>query len=123
MICGMAISRRQFARITGASVATAAGLAAQRGHLTAQQVVEQVQKNLGIPWQTETLDGFKAGEPSNEVFGVATTAMATMDVLSRAAREKTNLVFTLEPVFFGRHGWPARVRAARGARHGGRQPG
>jgi hypothetical protein len=28
--------------------------------------------------------------------------MATMDVLNRAAREKTNLVLTLEPVFFGR---------------------
>jgi putative NIF3 family GTP cyclohydrolase 1 type 2 len=102
MICDMAISRRQFTRITAASVAAAARLAAQRRPLTAQQIIELVRKNLGVPWQTETLDGFKSGEPSTEVYGVATTAMATMDVLSRAAREKTNLVLTLEPVFFGR---------------------
>ncbi len=98
----MAISRRQFARVTGASVAAAARLAAQPRRHTAQQVVEQIQKGLGVPWQTESLDGFKAGDPSAEVSGVATTAMATMDVLSRAVREKANLVLTLEPVFFSR---------------------
>ena len=98
----MAISRRQFARFTGASVITVGRAAAQKGPLTAQQVVERIQKNLGVPWQAETLDGFKAGDPSAEVTGVATTAMATMDVLNRAVREKTNLIFTLEPVFFSR---------------------
>jgi putative NIF3 family GTP cyclohydrolase 1 type 2 len=102
MICGMAISRRQFAQLAGASVMTATRLNAQREPLTARQAVERIQKNLGVPWQSETLDGFKAGEPSTEITGVATTAMATMDVLSRAVREKTNLVLTLEPVFFGR---------------------
>jgi putative NIF3 family GTP cyclohydrolase 1 type 2 len=102
MICEMAISRRQFARCTGASFLAATRLTAQHGHLTAQQVVERIRNNLGAPWQTGTLDGFKAGEPSIDVSGVATTAMATMDVLSRANREKTNLVLTLEPVFFSR---------------------
>jgi len=101
MICGMAISRRQFGQFVGASV-----LAAQGSHLTAQQVVDRVKTNLGVPWQSETLDGFKCGEPSTEVSGVSTTAMATMDVLSRAVREKTNLVITLEPVFFGRSDGP-----------------
>jgi putative NIF3 family GTP cyclohydrolase 1 type 2 len=102
IICHMAISRRQFAQVTGVSVAAAAGLTAQSRRLTAQQVVEQIQKGLGVPWVAETLDGFKSGEPSTEVSGVATTAMATMEVLSRAVREKTNLILTLEPVFFGR---------------------
>lgn len=97
----MAISRRQFARFTGVSMVSATGLAAQRRQLTAQQVVEAVKSSLGIPW-TEGLDGFKAGEPSTVVSGVATTAMATMDVLNRAVREKANLVFTLEPVFYSR---------------------
>src|SRR4051794_11944784 len=101
MICGMAISRRQFA-LTGASVMTATGLGAQPQRLTAQQAVERIQKSLGVPWQAETVDGFKCGDPSTEVLGIATTAMATMDVLSRAVREKTNLVLTLEPVFFSR---------------------
>src|SRR5205823_2621851 len=97
----MAISRRQFAHLTGVSIVSAATLAAQRRQLTAKQVVELVKSSLGTPW-TEGLDGFKAGEPLTVASGVATTAMATMDVLSRAVREKTNLVFTLEPVLFSR---------------------
>jgi putative NIF3 family GTP cyclohydrolase 1 type 2 len=109
----MAISRRQFAHLTGASVATR--LTAQ-GRLTAQQVIERIQKNLGGPWQSETLDGFKAGEPSAAVSGVATTAMATMDVLNRAVREKTNLILTLEPVFFGRTDAAPQTAAPAGGR-------
>lgn len=118
MICGMAISRRHFAHLTGVSVMTAARLAAQ-SRPTAQQVVERIQKNLGAPWQTETLDGFKAGDPSTQVSGVATTAMATMDVLSRAVQEKINLVITLEPVFFSRTDGQAPAAAPTG---GGRGP-
>ena len=114
MIGEMAISRRQFAQFTGASFVTATRLAAQHESLTAQQVVARIQKNLGVPWLTETLDGFKAGDPSAPVSGVATTAMATMDVLSRASREKTNLVFTLEPVFFSRTDSAAASPGGRG---------
>ncbi len=115
MICGMAISRRQFAHLTGVSVVAAAGLPAQGRRLTAQQVVERIQKNVGVPWQAETLDGLKFGEPTTEITGIATTAMATMDVLSRAVREKANLVVTLEPVFFSRtDGPPAAPAGGRG---------
>jgi putative NIF3 family GTP cyclohydrolase 1 type 2 len=101
MIGGMAISRREFARLAGASV-SAAGLRAQSRGLTAEQAVERIQKGVGVPWKAETLDGIKAGEASTAVSGIATTAMATGEVLSRAVREKTNFVVTLEPVFFGR---------------------
>jgi putative NIF3 family GTP cyclohydrolase 1 type 2 len=97
----MAISRRQFAHLAGGSVLSAGKLTSQRRQLTAQQVVDLVKSSLGGPW-TEGLDGFKAGDAATVVSGVATTAMATMDVLSRAVREKTNLVLTLEPVFFSR---------------------
>jgi putative NIF3 family GTP cyclohydrolase 1 type 2 len=114
MICGMAISRRQFAHLAGASLA-AAGLPAQ-GRLTAQQVVERIQKNIGVPWQAETVDGLKHGDSSTVVTGIATTAMATMDVLSRAVREKTNLVVTLEPVFFSRTDGQAPAASPAGGR-------
>ncbi len=117
----MAISRRQFAHLTGVSVASAARLAAQRRQLTAEQVVELVKTNLGIPW-TEGLDGFKAGEPSTVASGVATTAMATLDVLSRAVREKTNLVLSLEPVFFSQTDGMAAASAAAGRGMGGVSP-
>ena len=121
MIGDMAISRRQFAHLTGVSVAgvslaTTAHLKAQRSRLTAEQLVERLKNNLGVPWQNQTLDGFKSGEPSTEVSGVAITAMATMDVLSRAVREKTNVILTLEPVFFGRTDGQAAAASAAGGR-------
>jgi putative NIF3 family GTP cyclohydrolase 1 type 2 len=74
----------------------------QRAPLTAQQIIERIRKNLGVPWRADTLDGFKAGEPTVEVTGIATTAMATMDVLTHASKEKANLVVTLEPAYFSR---------------------
>jgi hypothetical protein len=98
----MQISRRLFTQLTGTAMLTAGPLTAQRTALTAQQVIDRIQANAGVPWQAGTLDGVKAGDPTIPVTGIATTGMATMDVLSRAVREKSNLVITLEPVFFGR---------------------
>ena len=97
----MEFSRRRFAQLAG-TAAIAGPLTGQSAPLTAQQVVDRIQKNAGVPWQPDSLDTFKAGDPATEVTGIATTAMATMDVLARAAREKANLVVTLEPTFFGR---------------------
>ena len=98
----MELSRRRFARLAGTAALAGPRVAAQAAPLTAQQVVDRIQKNAGVPWQAQTLDTFKAGDPSRQLTGIATTAMATMDVLTRAVKEKTNLIVTLEPVFFGR---------------------
>ncbi|MFN7992157.1 MAG: Nif3-like dinuclear metal center hexameric protein [Bryobacteraceae bacterium] len=75
--------------------------AAQDNHLTARQVIERVQKNVGVPWRTETVDMFKAGDPETPVTGIATTMMATYDVLQRAAASGKNLIITHEPTFYG----------------------
>ena len=53
----------------------------QRSDLTAQRVVDRIKANVGVPWRDTTIDGFKAGDPATSVTGVATTVMATMDVL------------------------------------------
>jgi putative NIF3 family GTP cyclohydrolase 1 type 2 len=119
----MRMSRRKFARLAGTAALAGPPLAAQRGGITAQQAVERIQKNVGVPWQAETLDTFKAGVPSTVVRGIATTAMATMDVLSRAAKENLNLVVTLEPTFFGRlDAQPAPAGAAAGRGQSGVRP-
>jgi putative NIF3 family GTP cyclohydrolase 1 type 2 len=78
----------------------AAALAVQAGGLTAQQVIERIQKNVGVPWKTPTVDTFKAGDPSTQVTGVAVTMMATLDVIQRAAAAGQNLVITHEPTFY-----------------------
>jgi len=72
----------------------------QENHLTAQQVIDRIKKNVGVPWRDQTVDTFKAGNPDAPVTGVATTMMATLDVLRRAAAAGKNLIITHEPTFY-----------------------
>ena len=112
------ISRRRFTQIAG-SVA-AAGLPVRGATaLTAQAVVERLQAALGGEWPAAGLDGFKAGDPNTTVKGIATTAMATMDVLKQAVKAGINLVISYEPTFYGRQdGPPSSSSAGRGAGRG-----
>ena len=68
--------------------------------ITAQQIVDRIQKEVGVPWHAQTVDTFKAGDPNTVVTGVAVTMMATLDVLQRAAAEGKNFVITHEPTFY-----------------------
>ncbi|MEJ7608285.1 MAG: Nif3-like dinuclear metal center hexameric protein [Bryobacteraceae bacterium] len=70
------------------------------GTPTARQIIEQIKANLGVPWREETVDTIKAGDPDTPVTGIATTMMATFDVLRRASAEGKNLVITHEPTFY-----------------------
>jgi putative NIF3 family GTP cyclohydrolase 1 type 2 len=67
---------------------------------TARELVAAIQEHVGIPWQKETVDTFKAGNPDTPVTGIAVTMMATMEVLERAAANGQNLVITHEPTFY-----------------------
>lgn len=73
---------------------------AQENRITARQVIERIQKNLGVPWHTPTVDTFKAGDPDTPVMGIAVTMMATFDVVQRSAAAGCNLVITHEPTFY-----------------------
>jgi putative NIF3 family GTP cyclohydrolase 1 type 2 len=73
---------------------------AQDKHLTAREVISRIQAHVAIPWQQETVDTFKAGNPDAEVHGIAVTMMATLDVLQRAAAAGQNLIITHEPTFY-----------------------
>jgi putative NIF3 family GTP cyclohydrolase 1 type 2 len=74
--------------------------ASQDKPLTARDVIARIQAHVGIPWQQETVDTFKAGNPETQVKGVAVTMMATLDVLERAAAAGQNLIITHEPTFY-----------------------
>lgn len=67
---------------------------------TARQIVQSIQDHTGIPWNTDTVDTFKAGNPDTPVTGIAVTMMATLDVLERAAANHENFVITHEPTFY-----------------------
>lgn len=95
-------SRREFLLGTVASLvaANARGSARQVPSLTAAQIVDRIREKAGVPWRETSLDGFKAGSPDAIVTGVATTVVATADVLRRAAAAGRNLVVTQEPTFY-----------------------
>jgi hypothetical protein len=95
------ISRRQFALIAG-SAGAAPFVMLGADPLTAENVVRRIQTALGGEWSAAGPDGFKAGDTSTVVKGIATTAMATLDVLKQAVKAGANLVVTYEPTFYGR---------------------
>jgi len=82
------------------SLLWAASACAQTPTITAQQIIDRIQKEVGVPWRAQTVDTFKAGDPDTPVTGVAVTMMATLDVLQRAAAAGKNLVITHEPTFY-----------------------
>lgn len=89
------------ARVVFAIILTASAAAcAQQKQITAREVVARIQEQIGIPWKTETVDTFKAGNPDIPVTGIAVTMMATMDVLQRASAQGLNFVITHEPTFY-----------------------
>jgi putative NIF3 family GTP cyclohydrolase 1 type 2 len=100
------ISRRRFALMAGTASAVPLGIVsldlAGTEPLTAAAVVRRIQTALGGGWPSTGPDGFKAGDPSTVVKGIATTAMATMDVLQQAVQANTNLIVTYEPTFYSR---------------------
>jgi putative NIF3 family GTP cyclohydrolase 1 type 2 len=77
-----------------------AGSAETEKTMTITEVVEQMKKHLTCDWAKETVDTFKAGDPGQEVTGIACTFMATVDVLKQAADQGCNLVVTHEPTYY-----------------------
>lgn len=82
------------------SVLCLLGSAAQAAEPTAQQVVDRLKKECGVPWSAATVDTFKDGDPQTPVTGVAVCMMSTLEVLQRAAAQGANLVITHEPTFY-----------------------
>ncbi len=107
------ISRREFALLAGTAGAAPLALRAAEP-VTAQVVTQRIKSELGGDWPAAGPDGFKAGDPSTVVKGIATTAMATLDVLKQAVKTNANLVFTYEPTFYGRQDAQVRQGATPG---------
>ncbi len=94
------VSRREFVVSAATTVLSVGTIRAQQPALTAEGVVARIRENVGVPWREKTIDGFKAGDPATPVTGVATTVMATLDVLRRAATARRNLIVAQEPTFY-----------------------
>jgi putative NIF3 family GTP cyclohydrolase 1 type 2 len=95
------ITRREFVAGSAGALMLGAVSPSAQGPLTPRRIVERIQASLGVTWRTETVDTFKAGNPDTTVRGIATTVMATMSVLERAAAAGRNFIISHEPTFYG----------------------
>jgi putative NIF3 family GTP cyclohydrolase 1 type 2 len=111
------VSRRDFVRLGGAGAVAAPlvlyPIPGRAAVTTAQDVVDRIRQSLGVEWQADTADTFKAGDPSTVVTGVATTSLATIDVMRRAVKAGANMIITSGPTFYSRADRPTPP-AARG---------
>ena len=101
MLC-MSITRRSLL-VGGAALASAAHAKAfyqAGGGLTAGDVVERIKGKVGMPWMTQTVDRIVAGSADVRVKGIATTMMATLEVIERAVAAGKNMIVTHEPTFY-----------------------
>ena len=68
--------------------------------ITAGQIIDRIKANVGIPWREQTIDKLIAGTLEVPVKGIASTMMATLDVLQRASAKGLNMVITHEPTYY-----------------------
>ncbi len=103
------ISRREFVAITTAGAVAAPFAMSRTGAaqgITAQEIVDRIRQSIGAGWKADSVDTFKAGDPATRVTGIATTSLATLDVLDRAVKAGANMVITCEPTFYSRADTP-----------------
>ena len=68
--------------------------------LTVEDVINRIKKQVTCDWSLETVDNLKCGDPRQEVTGIVTSFMATMDVIEKAVAVGANLIITHEPTFY-----------------------
>jgi putative NIF3 family GTP cyclohydrolase 1 type 2 len=94
-------SRRTFLHAgLGLAATTAFPQVPTTAALTATQVVDRIKANVGVPWQEQTVDRIIVGSPDTPVRGIATTMMATLDVMRRSAAAGKNMIIAHEPTFY-----------------------
>ncbi|MCB0689153.1 MAG: Nif3-like dinuclear metal center hexameric protein, partial [Saprospiraceae bacterium] len=75
--------------------------------LKAGEIISRIKKNVTCPWRSETVDTYKSGDEESDVTGIATTFLATLDVLQRASAAGLNMVITHEPTYYNHLDDPA----------------
>ncbi|MBS1850570.1 MAG: Nif3-like dinuclear metal center hexameric protein [Acidobacteria bacterium] len=74
--------------------------------LTGQVLLERIQKNVGVPWQSQRSDGFSdgilEGDADAPVTGVVTSFTPTLEVLRRAVATHKNTIICREAPFYSR---------------------
>jgi len=71
--------------------------------MNVKDIVDAIIEECNTPLLEKTCDLLMAGDWQNEVTGIATTFMATVDVIRESAARGANLIITHEPTYFT--GW------------------
>jgi putative NIF3 family GTP cyclohydrolase 1 type 2 len=97
-------TRRDFVVASGA---LAAGLASEAAFgqaagaaLTAGEVIARIKQNVGVPWFPKTVDNLLTGAQETPVMGIATTMMATLEVVEKCAALGKNMIVSHETPFY-----------------------
>lgn len=72
----------------------------QNNKITASQVVQNIKEHLTCPWNNETVDTFKSGNPDDQVTGIAVCMFPDMATLRKAVAQNCNLIIAHEPTFY-----------------------
>lgn len=100
------ISRRKFIAAGSAALAAHAALGQTKGAspLTAGVVLEKMKRNVGMHWLSDsmktTVDNLLGGDANTPVHGIATTTMATLDVMRMAVAKGLNMIVSHETPFY-----------------------
>ncbi len=74
--------------------------------MTSQELIERIQKKVGIPWQSQRSDGFSDGvlfgSPDANVTGIVTTFTPTLEVLRKTVDSGKNVVICRETPTYSR---------------------
>lgn len=68
--------------------------------ITANDIIAKIKQEVNCAWNPITVDKIKAGDGNTPVKGIATTFMATLDVLKKANAAGCNFIITHEPTFY-----------------------
>ncbi len=99
------LCRREFFAVVSAAMAAGGRPAPAEapqpaGGWTVGAVIDRILEHIPGPAPSDTVDTLKTGSRDQAVKGIATTFMATCDVIERAAAAGANLIITHEPTFY-----------------------
>ena len=70
--------------------------------VTAQAIVDRMQKNLGAGWKANPADAFIAGSPDTKVTGIVTTYAPSLEVMRKAVAAGRNMIIARESPYWAR---------------------
>ena len=90
------LSRREFLAVGGAMISGVAFGQSTSAAITVGEVIARIKSHVGVPWHEQTVDNLLTGDPETPVQGIATTMMATLEVVERCAAQGKNMIVTHE---------------------------